>query len=84
MVGDFNNRRRRKVVASRFRGVKHSYVVEIVGIYGGKMQQQRNSNKFRAANGSAVNMLGETEVVALVSMVSEESGVKEEGLVLRL
>ena len=51
---------------------------KFVGIYGGKLKQQTDSNKFRAANGSAVNMLGETEVVALVSMVSEEHGVKQE------
>ena len=51
---------------------------KFVGIYGGKLQQQRDGNRFRAANGSAVNMLGETEVVALVSMVSEENGRREE------
>ena len=51
---------------------------KFVGIYGGKLQQQRDGNRFRAANGSAVNMLGETEVVALVSMISEENGRREE------
>jgi len=42
------------VMASRF-----------VEVYGGKLKQQSDSSKFRAANGSAVNMCGETEVVGV-------------------
>ena len=36
-----------------------------VEVYGGKLKQQSDSSKFRAANGSAVNMCGETEVVGV-------------------
>ena len=55
------------VMASRF-----------VEVYGGKLKPQSDANRFRAANGSAVNMCGETEVVAMVSMFSEEKGAREE------
>ena len=55
------------VMASRF-----------VEVYGGKLKPQSDANRFRAANGSAVNMCGETEVVAMVSMFSEEKGSREE------
>ena len=49
-----------------------------VEVYGGKLKPQSDVNRFRAANGSAVNMCGETEVVAMVSMFSEEKGSREE------
>ena len=48
-----------------------------VEVYGGKLRQQSDGSKFRAANGSAVNICGETEVVALVSMFSEDKGWRE-------
>ena len=42
------------------------------------MKQQTDGSKFRAANGSAVQMCGETEIFAMVSMFSEDQGWREE------
>ena len=56
------------VMASRF-----------VEVYGGKLKQQSDGSKFRAANGSAVNICGETEVVAMVSIFLKKRVLEKKG-----